>query len=100
MIDVLTELTGILQGVDADPQRFEVQQYVSQPPTVTIRFGSRADLERFAKADKAKVEHTSRAHLGHHEFSALYDRPGRGMLIQALIFPHMPEWAEITGSAE
>ncbi len=60
---------------------------------VHIKFDRLADLEAFVAADKAKVApRENHSHRGHYLWHAMYDRPGRRMLLEFRAFPHSPEW--------
>ena len=95
----LDETVALLYGCGADPSRLELERSAVTGAIVTVVFSSRANLESVAAADRARVEHRNRMiPLGHHEYSALYDRPGRRMLLVHRCFPHCPDWPGEAGS--
>lgn len=78
-----------------DPIQFRADGS-AHDPIVTIRFQSLHDLTQWCQVEKAKITRESKVHIqGHVYYYACYDRPGRRMLVEARIFPHMPEWAEV-----
>lgn len=102
MNTLLADLLGILQGIGVDPQELHIEALpTGSTPYARITFRSKADLEKWTAVEWAKVEHINKTHmLGHHEFSALYDKPDRRMFCVARVFPHMPEWADTNGEAK
>ena len=98
----VAEVLSLLLELDLDPASLAVDGSLVRAPSVQIRLRSRADLVKWAAAEKVQVEYRDVWHQGvrsHHEFSALYHRPGRRMLVQAHIFPHSPEWYSISSQS-
>ena len=99
MMAELTEVVGILQGVGADPHSLSVSDSRSGDPTITIHFSTASDLRRFTDADGRPTVKTYKQMQSygrirrdsHIEYHALYDRPGRQMLVQHFCFSHCPD---------
>lgn len=96
MMPELDAVMTILDGIGADPALLSVEHVTaSNEPIIKITFRRRADVEAFAKVEKVKVDTLDKSiPLNHWEYSALYDRDGRRMLIQHLCFPHCPDRSE------
>lgn len=98
----IAEALALLLELDLDPLSLKVEGSLVTSPTVKVELRSKADLVRWAAAEKVKVEHRQLTGLkiaARHEFSAVYDKPGRLMLAQAVIYPHSPEWSTLEGQA-
>ena len=96
MRSLLAEVLARLDGLTIDPAEVHIEVPPTRDPIVTLRFARVADIEHYASADKATVEsrHIVLAHHGgrYIEHTAMYDRPGRRMLLRCLVFPHSPDW--------
>lgn len=85
---VLADILGILDGLTIEPRLVSIEDCASGP-IAKIDFKSRGDIETYVAADKAKVRVSRLTHrAGLVEYSALYDRPGRKMLLMHNCFPH------------
>lgn len=95
MRSLLADILARLDGLTIDPTDLHVEVPLTRDPIVTIQFARLADIENYAATDKATVEnrHMSSLHGSKYvEHTALYDRPGRRMLLRCLVFPHSPDW--------
>ena len=92
--DALTGVLGTLADLSVEPVKVVVDgQSPVADPLVTITFARPTELAAYAAADKAKVEVVDKTvPLGHYEHSAVYDRPGRRMLLLCRVFSHSPDW--------
>lgn len=82
----LTDVVDILSGIGVDPQSLLYETHLTSEPHVRIVFRTVDDLQAWCTVEKAKTEHQSRPTLQHDEYSALYDRPGRKMLVVCRVF--------------
>lgn len=92
MRQLLADLLGTLNALNIDPQELRIEVPLSSDPYVHITFHRVADIQAFAKTDKVKVERNAIKSHGHEEYSAIYDRPGRRMLLQCHVTRHSPDW--------
>lgn len=96
MRSLLADVLARLDGLAIDPTDLHIEVHEVRPPIVTIQFARLADIENYAAADKVKVENRHMSSLNgrkYIEHTALYDRPGRRMLLRCLVFPHSPDWS-------
>lgn len=94
MRPLLADILARLDGLTIDPIELRIETHPTTNTHVRIDFATVADITNFAATDNAKVTVRDRrmdgmSHVEHH---ALYDRPGRRMLLRCLIFPFSPEW--------
>lgn len=93
--EAVRKVLDIVDATGASPNDWHVRGTSDgDGPIVELRFRTLADLRRFAAAEKAKVEFSNGQHRQRHDWTALYDRPGRRMLLAFHAFPHSPEWEE------
>lgn len=85
---LLPLITEQLADLSIDPFDLHITAPATADPTVRIVFRTRTDLERYAAQDRAKVEEVTKSHLKHVEYSALYERPGRRVLLTHHCFDH------------
>ncbi len=92
-MSLLTDTAVDLDQLGISPRHVEVDHPPTGTPIVTLTLATVADLRAWCAADRARIEHALLAHNRDcRHYWALYERPGRVVLAQCLVWRHMPEW--------
>ena len=99
--NVAHEVLALVQrSCQHDLSKVLIERITQPEALVTLTMRSLDDLRAFcATDDRARVERRDRAGSTTRfvEYTALYDRPGRKMLVTYIVFPHSPEWPDEVG---